>query len=126
MANPRKGVEFDELIVSRLTAMADASIPFRRDLPYGTSTRHAPVKFTGDKTIGLCVADDIPFGSLERVEPDGFVVVAWQGAIPYVGTATPDQAVVADGAGGVKDAATPTAGKGTVGTAASGRVIVFQ
>ena len=124
MANPRLIHEFEELFVKRATMAADSSIPFERDKPYGTSKRHAPVKFTGSKTVGLCLADDVPFGSLERVEADGSVVIAWLGSVTYAGAATAGKAVLADGAGKVKAATAD--GRGVAGSSESGRVVVFQ
>lgn len=123
MANPRLVHEFDELFVKRATMAANNTITFERDKPYGTSKRHAPVKFVASKQVALCAADDVPFGSLERVEADGSVVINWLGSIPYAGTATAGQGVVANGAGGVKASVT---GKGVAGSSESGKVIVFQ
>jgi hypothetical protein len=116
--------EFEELFIRRATMAGDETLPFERDQPYGTSHRHAPVKFTGHKTVGLCGADDVPFGSLERVEADGSVVVAWLGSVLYAGTASAGSAVVGDGAGGVKNAT--GAGRGIAGSSEGGRVVVFQ
>ena len=124
MANPRQVHEFDELFVKRATMAANGTITFERDKPYGTSKRHAPVKFVANKQVALCATDDVPFGSLERVEADGSVVINWLGSVPYAGTAIAGQGVVANGTGGVKAAA--TGGKGVAGSSDSVKVIVFQ
>lgn len=139
MSNPRAVHEFEELFVKRATLAGDGTLPFEHDKPYGTSKRHAPVKFTASKTVGLCANNDAPFGSLERIEPDGSVVVAWLGSVTYAGTAAPGKGVVGDGAGQVKTAADITfadgdaqpvtikgQGRGVAGSSESGRVVVFQ
>jgi hypothetical protein len=120
--------EFEELFVRRATMAGDETIPFERDQPYGTKYRHAPVKFTASKTVGLCADGDTPFGSLERVEADGSVVVAWLGSVLYAGAASADAGVVGDGAGKVRDADPDASevGRGITGSSEGGRVVVFQ
>lgn len=136
MANPRMTVEFDELRVTRLTATAGSGLEFDRDEPYGTEYRHAPVKFSANKTIVLCASGDKPFGSLERLEADGSAVVAYEGSVTYKGAATAGLGVMADTGNVVRAAADgdagatppvfPENGTGTVGTSEGGKVIVFQ
>jgi len=127
MANPRHTYELDELFVKRVTMAADSSLPFSRTAPYGTTSRFAPVKITGNKTVGLCADGDVPFGALERIEADGSAVVAWMGSVTYAGSATAGDPVVANGSGGVRAAVAGTdEGKGVAGTSENGRVVVFQ
>ncbi len=127
MANPRMTHEFDELFVKRLTAGTDSSLPFKRDQRHGTDMRHAPVKFTGNRVVGLCEDGDAPVGSLERIEADGSAVVAWLGSVSYKGTATPGQPVVGNGTGGVRAAVAGTeTGTGMAGSSEGGVVVVFQ
>lgn len=126
MANPRMMHEFDELRVTRLTAATDSSITYERGEAHGTATRFAPVKFVGNKIVALCEDGDKPVGSLERVDADGSVVIAYEGSVTYAGEATPNSAVVGDGNGGVRDADADEAGTGTVGSSDDGRVVVFQ
>lgn len=126
MANPRMTTEFNELRVTRLTAATDASLPYERDAGYGTSNHHAPVKFTANKTVGLCEDGDAPFGSLERIEADGSAVVAYEGSVIYAGEATAGLSVVGDGDGGVRAAGEDDTGTGVAGHSAGGKVVVFQ
>lgn len=137
MANPRMIHEFDEAFVKRLTFATASGLNYEADKPYGTANRHAPVKVTANKTVGLCADGDKPYGSLERIEADGSAVVAFLGTVTYAGSATAGGAVVADGSGGVRAAdmdgdpsATPPEfpenGTGTVVSSESGVVIVTQ
>lgn len=127
MANPRMTHEFDELFVKRLTAGIDSSLTYKRGERHGTDMRHAPVKFTGNRVIGLCEDGDAPIGSLERIDPDGSAVVAWLGSVSYKGTATPGVAVVGNGTGGVRAAVAGTeTGTGVAGSSDNGVVVVFQ
>ena len=131
MANPRQTHAFQELHTQRATYDTDASITFSRSARFGTTSHRAPVKVTGYKTVGLCADGDVPFGTLERVDPDGSCVVAYHGAVEYAGQPAGGAAVVANGAGQVRaanPAATPPeAGKGlVVDSLDANTVIVFQ
>lgn len=121
MANPRMTHRVDELHTQRATFGADSSIVFTRDYPHGFQNVGAPVKITGEMTVGLASAAEAPFGALERVYPDGSVVVAYHGAVEFKADAAAvsfGSAVVANGTGGVRDA-NSVASESGVGTVAS-------
>lgn len=132
MANPRMTHRVDELHTQRATFGADSSIVFTRDYPHGFQNVGAPVKITGEMEVGLCADAEVPFGALERVYPDGSVVVAYHGAVEFKADAaavTFGKAVVANGTGGVRDAnpaaAPAETGIGTVASeVVSGKVFV--
>lgn len=133
MANPRMTHRVDELHTQRATFQADSSITFSRDYPHGYQHVGAPVKITGEMKVGLCSAGDVPFGALEKVYPDGSVVVAYHGAVEFKAAAADvsfGNAVVAKDGTSVRDADTdgedPETGKGTVASEViDGKVFVI-
>lgn len=58
------------------TWQGDSSIVYNDAAPqYGTALHGAPVKITGERTVGLCSTGDRPYGILIRVERDGVCLI---------------------------------------------------
>lgn len=116
MANPRKVFRIDEVGTQRAT-FAGKSGDFTYDATKakGTAYPNEPVKITGDMEVGVCADGDVPFGSVDHIEADGAVVVAYKGAVVFAGAGTLDAGVVGAGAHEVK-AGVDGAGAGRVVT----------
>lgn len=61
------------------TWQADSSIVFDDSVEYNTTLHGAPVKITGERTVGLCAAGDAVFGTLIRTERDGACLIGHSG-----------------------------------------------
>lgn len=105
-------------VFDKVSLQGDSSIlgAYDNTKAYGTALHGAPVKLTGDKTVGLCSAGDEVYGVIVKIEHDGGVSVGKGGihACRFTGTAPAAGAAIVAGAGNTVAAATAPAGRGTV------------
>lgn len=90
MANPRAVVDYEGIGVRRVTFIADASIIFDNTKANGSLQVGLAAQMTGQNTVGLTVDASEVVGRIERVHPDGMVVVQTEGgcSLPAGASAT--------------------------------------
>jgi hypothetical protein len=129
MANPRAVVDFEGTGFRALTFIGDASVPFVALVANGSPHVGKAMQITGQNTAGLTLDGSEVLGRLERVHPDGMVVVQTEGGCTLPGgeaaTLTAGVAIVGaayptasgGGGGGIKAAsaaADALIGRGTI------------
>src|SRR5262245_38696090 len=101
MPNPRLVVDYEGTGYRALSSIGDGSVPYVATAAGGSTHVGKAMQITGNNTAGLTVDGSEVLGRLERVHPDGVVVVQTEGGCTLPGG----------------EAATLTAGLGIVGAA---------